>query len=199
MMIRCKFLLSILILFNLPSKAQHPTDYFGNPLNIPIKLAGNFGECRSNHFHSGLDMKTDSKENYPVYAVADGYVSRIKMQNGGFGHALYIQHPNGYTSLYAHLNDYAPAIQEYMRNEQYRRKSWTLDLYPPSTMFRVKKGDLVAYSGNTGGSTAPHLHLEIRNAKGNPVNGMLCGFDIKDAIAPKPYKVALEECSVVFI
>lgn len=174
---------------------DYPKDYFGSPLNIPIYLAGNFGECRSNHFHSGLDMKTEQRENLPIYSIADGYVSRIKMQNGGFGHCLYVQHPNGYTSVYAHLNDFAPEIQAYMKNEQYRRKSWMLDLYPPSSMFRVKKGELIAYSGNTGGSTAPHLHLEIRNAKGYPVNGMLFGFDIKDNIPPKPYNVAVYDAN----
>src|SRR5690606_8099512 len=84
---------------------KYPQGYFRNPLDIPILLAGNFGECRSNHFHSGLDIRTESRENLPVRATADGYVSRVRMQNGGFGHALYLAHPNGYTTVYAHLND----------------------------------------------------------------------------------------------
>src|SRR5579862_3045076 len=87
--------------------SPYPQDYFRNPLDIPIFLAGNFGECRPGHFHSGFDIKTNSEENHPVYAAADGYISRIKMESGGFGHALYITHPNGYTTLYAHLNDFA--------------------------------------------------------------------------------------------
>lgn len=187
-----RIILSILVFLPFLSQAQnYPKNDFRNPLGIPIVLAGNFGECRANHFHSGLDIKTEGKENFPVYAIGDGYVSRIKLQNGGFGHALYIQHTNGYTSLYAHLNDFAPAIQAYMKKAQYSSKKWTVDLYPKPSMFRVKKGDLIAYSGNTGGSTAPHLHLEIRNANGSPVNPALFGFDIPDNIPPKPYKVAV--------
>lgn len=187
-----RLIIFIIALSSVIVRAQHyPTDYFRNPLNVPIYLAGNFGECRSNHFHSGLDIKTEQRENLPVHAIADGYISRVKMQNGGFGHVLYLQHPNGFTSVYAHLNDFAPKIQAYMKAAQYQQKTWTVDLYPNSSMFPVKKGELIAYSGNTGGSTAPHLHLEIRNAKGSPVNGMLFGFDIKDNISPKPYELAL--------
>lgn len=183
-------LFAFVILFASTLSAQdYPQNYFRNPLNIPIKLAGNFGECRANHFHSGLDIKTEQRENLPVYAAAEGYISRIKMQKGGFGHALYLAHPNGFTTLYAHLNDFAPEVQAYMKSEQYRQKSWTVDLYLPSGKFPVKKGDLIAYSGNTGGSTAPHLHFEIRNSKGHPVNPMLFGFNITDNIAPKPYSV----------
>lgn len=184
--------ISFFLMLQLPlalSAQDYPKGYFRNPLDIPIVLAGNFGECRANHFHSGLDIKTEGRENLPVRAAADGYVSRIRMQNGGFGHALYLAHPNGYTTLYAHLNDFAPAIQEYMRVEQYKRKSWTVDLYVPASKFPVKKGDLIAYSGNTGGSTAPHLHFEIRNSKEHPVNPALFGFDIKDNTAPVPYHV----------
>lgn len=185
-----QFILFFLMLPFASNAQQYPQGYFRNPLDIPISLAGNFGECRSNHFHSGLDIKTESRENLPVYAAADGYVTRVRMQKGGFGHCLYLAHPNGYTTVYAHLNDFAPAIQEYMREEQYRRKSWTVDLYVPVSKFPVKKGELIAYSGNTGGSTAPHLHFEIRNSKsGSPVNPLLFGFDIKDEIAPTPYNV----------
>ncbi|MCB0696052.1 MAG: M23 family metallopeptidase [Chitinophagaceae bacterium] len=185
-----QLILLILLLPFIVTAQEYPQGYFRNPLNIPIVLAGNFGECRSNHFHSGLDIKTESRENLPVYAAADGYVARIKMQKGGFGHALYLVHPNGYSTLYAHLNDFAPEIQEYMKAEQYRRKSWTVDLYIPASKFPVKKGDLIAYSGNTGGSTAPHLHFEIRDSRTeNPVNPLLFGFDIKDNIPPTPYNV----------
>ncbi len=183
-------ILLLLLLLTVSAQAQkYPQGYFRNPLDIPILLAGNFGECRPNHFHSGLDIKTEGKENFKVHAAADGYISRIKIQNGGFGHALYVQHPNGYTTLYAHLNNFAPEVQKYLRAEQYKRKSWAVDLYLPASKFPVKKGDFIAYSGNTGGSTAPHLHFEIRNNKGHPVNPMLFGFKIKDNIAPKPYKV----------
>lgn len=188
-----QFILTLILLFPSVLQAQeYPQGYFRNPLDIPISLAGNFGECRSNHFHSGLDIKTQSKENLPVHAAADGYVTRIRIQNGGFGHALYLKHPNGYTTLYAHLNDFAPEIQAYMKAEQYKRKSWTVDLYVPASKFPVKKGDLIAYSGNTGSSLAPHLHFEIRDSKTeHPVNPALFGFKINDNIAPKPTSLVL--------
>ena len=165
----------------------YPTQYFRNPLNIPIQLAGNFGECRPGHFHSGIDIKTNGKENLPVYAAADGYVSRIKMEPGGFGHGLYITHPNGYTTLYAHLNNFTPVLQQYVRSQQYTRQSWTVDLTFPPGQFPVKKGQQIAFSGNTGGSTAPHLHFEIRDTKTeHPLNPQLFGFTIKDTQPPVP-------------
>lgn len=170
--------------------AKYPQDYFRNPLDIPILLAGNFGECRPGHFHSGVDIKTLGTENKPVHAAADGYVSRIKMDKGGFGHALYVTHPNGYTTLYAHLNDFAPAMQKYLRQEQYAKKRWDIDVQLPGTLFPVKKGQLIAYSGNTGASTAPHLHFEIRNTKTeHPLNPQLFGLPITDKVAPVPVEV----------
>lgn len=175
------------------AKAQdHPKGYFRNPLDIPISLAGNFGECRSNHFHSGLDIKTQGKENMKVYAVADGYISRIKMEPGGFGHALYVTHPNGYTTLYAHLNDFIPEVQKFVRQQQYKKESWTVDVPVPADMFPVKKGQQIAWSGNTGSSTAPHLHFEIRSTQTeHPLNPQLFGFEIEDTIAPKPIELAV--------
>jgi hypothetical protein len=176
-----------------PDKAKaYPTAYFRNPLNIPIVLAGNFGECRPGHFHSGLDIKTEGKENQPVFAAADGYVSRIKIEKGGFGHALYITHPNGYTTLYAHLNDFIPEIQKLVHIEQYAKEDFRIDIKPEPSKFQVKKGQQIAWSGNTGGSTAPHLHFEIRNtATEHPLNPQLFGFDVKDHIAPKPLQLAV--------
>lgn len=172
--------------------SNYPQGYFRNPLAIPIILAGNFGECRPNHFHSGMDIKTLGKENQPVYAVAEGYISRIKMERGGFGHALYITHPNGYTTLYAHLNDFMPDVQAYMKREQYKKESWELDIPLSPNQFPVKKGTQIAWSGNTGASTAPHLHFEIRNtATEHPLNPMLFGFEIKDDIAPIPTQIAI--------
>jgi hypothetical protein len=172
--------------------ADYPKGYFRNPLDIPIVLAGNFGECRPNHFHSGLDIKTQGKENLPVYAAGDGYISRIKMERGGFGHALYVTHPNGYTTLYAHLNKFAPPLQQYMKAEQYKKQSWELDIQLEPEQFPVKKVEQIAWSGNTGSSTAPHLHFEIRNsATEHPLNPQLFGFDIEDNIAPKPTRIAI--------
>jgi len=174
------------------SQPDYPQDYFRNPLDIPIFLAGNFGECRPGHFHSGVDIKTLGKENQPVHAAADGYISRIKMDKTGFGHGLYITHPNGYTTLYAHLNDFAPAIQRYLKKEQYEKKHWDIDIQLTPDQFPVKKGDQVAWSGNTGASTAPHLHFEIRDTKTeHPLNPELFGLPIVDKIAPVPTEVVI--------
>lgn len=176
----------------LKKEPTYPKNYFQIPLKIPIELAGNFGEVRPNHFHSGMDIKTQGKENLPVYAAADGYISRIKLEKGGFGHALYITHPNGFTTLYAHLNDFAPKIQKYLTEQQYKNKSWMVDLLPDPSAFPIKKGEQIAWSGNTGGSTAPHLHFEIRNtADQSPLNPQLFGFKINDNIAPKVTKIAI--------
>lgn len=172
------------------STSPYPTDYFRNPLDIPILLAGNFGECRPGHFHSGLDIKTEGKENLPVHAAAEGYISRIKTEKGGFGHAIYITHPNGYTTLYAHLNDYAPFLQAYLREQQYARRRWDLDISFPPEKFPVEKGQQIAWSGNTGASTAPHLHFEIRDTKTeHPLNPQLFGLEVNDHLPPVPREV----------
>lgn len=192
--------LNILLIstISIPAVAQriYPQGYFRNPLDIPISLAGNFGECRPDHFHSGLDIKTQGKENMPVYAAAEGYVSRIKTEKGGFGHALYVTHPEGYVTVYAHLNNYAPAMQKFLRELQYKKQDWRVDTTLEANMFPVKKGEQIAWSGNTGGSTAPHLHFEIRDVQNDyPLNPQLFGFEINDKIAPKPTKLAIYDMS----
>lgn len=193
-----KFIISFsVVLFALHAiaqnnKAAYPKDYFRNPLDIPILLAGNFGECRLNHFHSGIDIKTNGKENLPVYAAADGYISRIKLESGGFGHALYITHPNGYTTLYAHLNNFNTNVQQFVSQEQYKNESWETDVSLKPEQFPVKKGEQIAWSGNTGASTAPHLHFEIRNTQSeHPLNPQLFGLPITDNIAPVVGGIAL--------
>ena len=192
--------ITCLIVFLLPLFARgqgkvdtdYPQDYFRNPLDIPIFLAGNFGECRPGHFHSGLDIKTNGEENQAVHAAADGYVSRIKMDKGGFGHALYITHANGYTTLYAHLNNFVPEIQQYLRQEQYKQEKWDIDIQLSPQQFPVKKGQQIAWSGNTGSSTAPHLHFEIRdNRTEHPLNPELFGLPVVDNIAPVPHELAM--------
>jgi len=176
----------------LAQESKYPTGYFRNPVDIPILLAGNFGECRSGHFHSGVDIKTMGQENLPVYAAADGYISRIKTEKGGFGHAIYITHPNGYTTLYAHLNDFAPFLQTYLREQQYARKRWDLDISFPAEKFPVIKGQQIAWSGNTGGSTAPHLHFEIRDSKTeHPLNPQLFGLEVNDKLPPVAREIVL--------
>ncbi len=197
MHIRKQILLGAMLLQSVCLTAQnnttnYPKDYFRNPLDIPILLAGNFGECRPNHFHSGIDIKTEGKENLPVHAAADGYISRIKLESGGFGHAIYITHPNGYTTLYAHLNNFMPKLQDYVKQEQYKNESWQSDINFQPDQFPVMKGDLIAWSGNTGASTAPHLHFEIRNTQTeHPLNPLLFGMPVTDNIAPKMKRIAI--------
>lgn len=160
-------------------------NYYLNPLDIKLNLAGSFGEIRSNHFHSGLDFKTNQREGYPVYAAADGYISRIRIQIGGFGNALYINHPNGTTTVYAHLQKFSPNIALFAKNRQYAAQSFTLDLPLTPIEIPVKKGDIIAYSGNTGSSGGPHLHFEIRNTKTEQtINPLIFGIDVEDHIKP---------------
>jgi len=168
------------------AQLKYPTDAFRPPLDIPIVLAGTFGELRSNHFHSGIDIKTQQREGLPIYAIGDGSISRIKIQHYGFGKALYITHTNGFISVYAHLQKFAPEIEEYVKKQQYDRESYEIQLYPEASTFPLKKGDLIAYSGNTGGSSGPHLHFEIRNSSDVPVNPLLFGLDaeVKDSQPP---------------
>lgn len=161
-----------------------PTDYFSNPMEIPLILSGSFGELRSNHFHSGLDIKTQQREGIPIYAPADGYVNRIKVAHFGYGKALYVKHPNGYSTVYAHLSNYAGAIQDYVKAKQYAKESFEIELFPSQEELQVKKGDLIGYSGNSGSSGGPHLHFEIRDANARPMNPMLFGIEIPDSKKP---------------
>src|SRR5579871_888203 len=170
---------------------NYPRDYFRDPLDIPIKLAANFGELRPNHYHMGLDIRTQAKENLPVHAAADGYVTRVEIEPAGFGQAIYIHHPNGYTTVYGHLNQFFPALAAYIKEQQYRLKSWQVDLEIPANRFPVKKGDLIALSGNTGGSQGPHVHFEIRRTDGDVnQNPMLFGLPIPDNTAPSIIRLA---------
>lgn len=178
------FCFSLTVLMGV-SQDTIPQNYFRSPLGIPLYLAGNFGELRSNHFHSGLDMKTQGKEGFRVYAAADGYVSRVKVSPWGYGKTIYIDHPNGYTTVYAHLKGFSGNIGKEVKKYQYEKESWEIDWYPGDTLMHVKKGDVIAISGNTGGSGGPHLHFEIRETETEfPVNPLLFGFDIKDNIKP---------------
>lgn len=176
---------------------HYPQNYFRNPLDVPIKLAANFGELRANHYHMGLDIRTEQRENLPVYAAADGYISRIKIEPFGFGQAIYITHPNGYTTLYAHLNAFAPALAAWVKQQQYQMSSWKVFLLLPPELFPVKKGALIAYSGNMGGSQGPHLHFEIRRTRDDVnVNPMLFGLPIADNKPPVIRRLALYDRSV---
>ena len=162
------------------------------PVDIPVFLAGNFAEPRINHFHSGIDIKTNGVTGIPVKSVADGYVSRIKVEAGGYGNALYICHPNGFTTLYGHLESFSNEIRQYIIAEQYRRESFAVDLFPDPSLLVVKKGQVVALSGNSGSSEGPHLHFEIRETKSeNPVNPLVRSIKVKDEIPPVIDKVTI--------
>lgn len=182
----------ILLIFLLMSslgftQKNHPKDYFISPLDIPLNMSGTFGELRNNHFHSGIDFKTQQKEGLNVLATADGYVSRIKVSAWGYGKALYITHPSGYTTVYAHLQKYAPEIEAYVKQRQYNQKSFEVEFFPGASELKVKQGQLVGLSGNSGGSGGPHLHYEIRDTKTeNILNPFFFGYDtvIKDTKKP---------------
>ncbi|HTS45389.1 MAG TPA: M23 family metallopeptidase [Puia sp.] len=178
-----------------PAK-NYPKNYFRNPLGIPIKLAANFGELRANHYHMGLDIRTEKRVNLPVYAAADGYIARIKIEPWGFGQAIYINHPNGYTTLYAHLNSFFPALAEYVKQQQYKMESWQVFLDIPPGKFSVRKGDLIALSGSTGGSEGPHLHFEIRRTADDVnLNPLLFGLPVPDNTPPVIQRLALYDRS----
>nr|WP_294934253.1 M23 family metallopeptidase [uncultured Flavobacterium sp.] len=160
------------------SQSHYPKDYFRSPLEIPLLASGSFGELRGNHFHSGLDFKTQQKEGFKVFAAAEGYVSRIKISEGGYGKALYITHPNGYTSVYGHLKQFEGDIAGYVRKRQYAQKSYEIELFPAAGDLVLQKGEIIALSGNTGSSGGPHLHFEIRDTKTEQIiNPMFFGFD----------------------
>ncbi|WP_243456781.1 M23 family metallopeptidase [Polaribacter batillariae] len=163
------------------SQKKYPKNYFRNPLEIPTIFAGTFGELRSNHFHSGVDIKTQGKEGLKIFAAADGYVSRIKVAQFGFGKALYITHSNGFTTVYAHLSKYAGEIEEYVKSIQYKKENYqTGNIFLKEGKFPVKKGELVAFSGDTGGSGGPHLHFEIRDTKTeNIINPMFLALHLQ--------------------
>jgi murein DD-endopeptidase MepM/ murein hydrolase activator NlpD len=171
---------------------NYPQGYFIWPLVAKVGLAANFGELRPNHYHMGLDCKTQQRENITVVAAAEGYIAKVKIEPYGFGRCIYINHPNGLTTLYAHLNNFYPALEQYIKQQQYQLHSWKVFLDIPDSLFPVKKGQFIAYSGNTGGSRGPHTHFEIRDTKTDKaLNPLLFGFAIPDNIAPDILRLAV--------
>lgn len=167
------------------SQNDYPKDFFISPVDIKIAIAGTFGELRNNHFHSGIDIKTKQKKNIPIYASQDGYVSRIKVSTYGFGKAIYINHKKGFTTVYAHLNEFNEKIKEFAIEEHYKKENYEIDFALNKDELLVKKGELIGYSGNTGSSTGPHLHFEIRDSKTQQIlNPMLFGLPILDRTHP---------------
>lgn len=169
------------------AQVDYPKDYFSSPLDIPMQLSGNFGELRPNHFHAGFDLRTQQKEGLKVYAVADGYVSRIKISTFGNGKTIYINHPNGYTSVYGHLKMANGEIENYIKKTHYAAQSFEIEMFLKPGEMVVKKGEIIAFSGNTGASEGPHLHFEFRDSKTEfVINPMLFGYNkfLKDTKKP---------------
>ncbi len=178
------FILSILFLNTLYDGPKDKS-IFISPVKIPLLLSANFGELRIDHFHSGLDIKTQGVTGKEVVAAANGYIYRISVAPGGFGKSLYVRHPTGYSTVYGHLDKFTPEIEDYIMSQQYEKKSFQVTLFPPKEKFQVKQGELIAFSGNSGSSAGPHLHFEVRKSDGEaPVNPLLFEFGTGDNINP---------------
>ncbi|MDA1019657.1 MAG: M23 family metallopeptidase [Bacteroidetes bacterium] len=179
------FIIFSIIPWLIHSQIKYPTSDFSNPLEIPLILNGNFGESRSNHFHSGIDIKTQLKEGLKVFSVAKGNISRIKIDHGGFGKAIYVNHPNGYTTVYAHLKKFNSSIEEFVKRIQYKKQSYEIDFYLNSSDLKVFDNEIIGFSGNTGSSSGPHLHFETRKTiNQKALNPLLFGIEIKDTKRP---------------
>ena len=173
------FLLSIL--FRLNSQEYN----LNSPIDLPLNLSGTFGEFRSSHFHYGLDITTNKKSGYEVYSIESGSIIRIRVSTSGYGKAIYVDHLNGLTSVYAHLKEFSPKIQEYIKGQQYLRKSYNIQKFFNVGDLVIDKGELIGYSGNTGGSSGPHLHFEIRDTKSqNPLNPLSFEYKYEDNRRP---------------
>ncbi len=188
-----RFSLFCLLLSNfLLAQNNFPKDYFSPPLDIPMQLSGNFGELRPNHFHAGFDFKTQQKEGLKVFASAEGYVSRIKISTFGNGKTIYITHPNGYTSVYAHLQKAVGTIQDFITKTHYTEQAFEVEMFLKQGEIPVKKGEWIALSGNSGASEGPHLHYEIRDSETEYIiNPMLFGFDTGFKDTKKPILAGL--------
>lgn len=166
--------------------AKYPTHDFTSPLNRDFKLSGTFGELRNNHFHGGLDIKSKTgTDGEPIYTVGEGFISRVKVEASGYGNVLYIDHPNGFTTVYAHLQRFSPNIEEYVRAKQYESESFEIDLNLDPALFPLNQGDQIGFMGNTGASGGTHLHFEVRHtANQTPINPLHFGYQVIDNLPP---------------
>ena len=183
-------LFTILFSFSINQQAKgqtknYPTNQFESPIRRQLNLSGNFAELRTNHFHSGIDFRIGGVEGEKVYSPYQGSVSRIKIQAWGGGKNLYIDHTNGYTTVYMHLKNYSPKIEEYIRKYQYENQTYEFDIEVSKDKLRIEKGELIAYAGSSGSSGGPHLHFEIRDTKSqNIINPQHFGIEVIDSIPP---------------
>lgn len=182
--------LMLLFTTNLVAQEDYPKNYFRSPINFKILIAGNFGELRSNHFHTGLDILTEGVVGKKVYAIADGYVSRINISGGGYGNALYVTHPNGFVSVFGHLKTFNKKLNAFLDSVQHAKQQFAMNLYPLPVQFPVQKGDVIAFAGNSGRSYGPHIHFEIRDRETEePINPFLFGIGVKDNVKPKIFSI----------
>ena len=164
---------------------QNKTDFI-SPLDIPFSLSGTFGEPRNTHFHLGIDIKTQGKEGWEVKSISSGHISRIRVSLGGYGKALYIDHPDKTSSVYAHLKKFGPKIEAYIKSLQYKKESYTIQKFPKKGELNIAAGEVIGYSGNTGSSSGPHLHFEIRDTESQkPLNPLLFNLPINDSQRPQ--------------
>lgn len=178
-------MLILLILNGADGQIKRESGYLA-PLKIPISFSGGFGELRRNHFHTGLDFRTAGQIGLPVFAVQEGYIARVSVSPSGYGHALYLMHPDGHTTVYGHLSQFDPKIESYVVGEQYRLRQFAVDLKIPAGLLSYKKGEIIAYSGNSGSSGGPHLHFEIRDTQSEkPQNPLFYLSAIADKSAPR--------------
>ena len=187
-----KFLV-VSLCFILISTPKSSAQKYISPLDLNILLSGTFGELRSNHFHAGIDIKTNGIQGHKIKSIYDGYVSRIKVSSWGYGKTIYINHPEtGHTSVYAHLQKFSNKIDSIVLNKHYQEENFELDFTLKKNMIKIKKGELIGYTGNSGSSAGPHLHFEIRETKNQqPINPLQFGFKVKDDIPPKLLKLKI--------
>lgn len=184
------FFIGFFIVFFSFQQERYPQDYFRSPVGNTLRLSGTFGELRPNHFHAGIDIK--GAVGHALYAIADGFVSRIKVQEEGYGNVIYIDHPNGYTSVYAHLDQFSPDVEKYVKSIQYQKQSFEVEAYPETGQFQFEKGEKIGTMGVSGRSFGPHLHFEIRDTKTEKaINPLLFGLKVADSRHPRMHQLKL--------
>jgi len=178
-----RILFTILFIFNINFLISQEIN-FHSPIDAPFDLSGTFGEFRS-RFHTGIDFKSRGVQGQKVFSIEDGFVSRIEVNNYGYGKVIYIDHPNGYTSVYAHLRNFSPELNNYIKSELYKSKKNSIKKFPKKNEFIISKGSLIGYSGNTGRSFGPHLHFEIRETKNqDAINPLMFNYKYVDQERP---------------